>query len=81
VAPGLTPGDTGTPPLGDNGAMTSEPSNQSPEDIAAENKRKMREALHAKQNRHGEDHIESDPKQPQAHGPVDQKRTFRRKTG
>ncbi|MGI8456919.1 MAG: DUF5302 domain-containing protein [Propionibacteriaceae bacterium] len=63
--------------------MTSEPngSQSGPQDVAAENRRKMREALEAKQKRHGDDHIDSDPKAPQAHGPVDQKRTFRRKTG
>ncbi len=71
--------------------MTSEPSSSeagpkdvaapSSESVAAENKRKMREALAAKQKRQGEDHIDTDPQAPQAHGPVDQKRTFRRKTG
>lgn len=44
-------------------------------------KRKFREALEAKHGRHGEDHIQADPQQPDAHGPVSEKRTFRRKTG
>jgi hypothetical protein len=54
------------------------PANETP---AEENKRKFREALAAKQRRHGEDHIDTDPQRPQTHGPVDAKRTFRRKTG
>ena len=49
-----------------------------PED---ETKRKFREALEAKQGRQGEDHIDDGPSQVQAHGPVETKRTFRRKTG
>jgi hypothetical protein len=54
------------------------PTNETP---AEQNKRKFREALAAKQRRHGEDHIDTDPQRPQTHGPVDAKRTFRRKTG
>ena len=58
---------------------TSEaPTDETPAEL---NKRKFREALAAKQRRHGEDHIDTDPKRPSAHGPVDAKRTFRRKTG
>ncbi len=49
-----------------------------PED---ETKRKFREALEAKQGRQGEDHIETNPQAAHTHGPVDAKRTFRRKTG
>ena len=49
-----------------------------PED---ETKRKFREALEAKQGRKGEDHIDSGPQHVQSHGPVETKRTFRRKTG
>ncbi len=49
-----------------------------PED---ETKRKFREALEAKQGRKGEDHLEQQTGNPQPHGPVDAKRTFRRKTG
>jgi hypothetical protein len=49
-----------------------------PED---ETKRKFREALEAKQGRKGEDHIEAQPLNQSSHGPVDAKRTFRRKTG
>ena len=51
-----------------------------PED---ETKRKFREALEAKQGRQaeGEAHLDTEASQTQAHGPVDTKRTFRRKTG
>ena len=46
-------------------------------------KRKFREALEAKQGRQaeGEAHLDTEASQTQAHGPVDAKRTFRRKTG
>ena len=60
-------------------ATPAEPSPLSPED---ETKRKFREALEAKHGRKGEDHVNGDPRSGgQAHGPVDAKRTFRRKTG
>ncbi|MET0695575.1 MAG: DUF5302 domain-containing protein [Propionibacteriaceae bacterium] len=49
-----------------------------PED---ETKRKFREALEAKKGRQGEDHIDEGPQHVHAHGPVDTKRVFRRKTG
>ena len=49
-----------------------------PED---ETRRKFREALAAKQGRKGEDHIDNEPGNLHAHGPVENKRTFRRKTG
>lgn len=53
-----------------------------PDPVEDETKRKFREALAAKNGRHGEDHIDTDPRPPvHAHGPVDAKRTFRRKTG
>jgi Family of unknown function (DUF5302) len=51
---------------------------QAPED---ETKRKFREALEAKQRRKGEDHIDNGPQHVRGHGPVETKRTFRRKTG
>ncbi|HJV13013.1 MAG TPA: DUF5302 domain-containing protein [Propionibacteriaceae bacterium] len=55
---------------------------QTPED---ETKRKFREALAAKQGRKGEDHIDNQtdrgPQHVHGHGPVETKRTFRRKTG
>ena len=54
------------------------PRTPAPED---ETKRKFREALAAKQDRPGEAHLDNDPGGQQAHGPVDAKRTFRRKTG
>jgi hypothetical protein len=49
-----------------------------PED---ETKRKFREALEAKKGRRGEDHISDGQQHVHAHGPVDSKRVFRRKTG
>ncbi|SDS79019.1 DUF5302 domain-containing protein [Microlunatus soli] len=45
-------------------------------------KRRFREALEAKQGRQGEDHVDSDPHPTEhGHGPVSEKRVFRRKTG
>lgn len=52
-----------------------------PPPVEDETKRKFREALEAKQGRKGEDHIDSGSSTAHAHGPVDAKRTFRRKTG
>jgi hypothetical protein len=49
-----------------------------PED---DTKRKFREALEAKKGRQGEDHIDDGQQHVHAHGPVDSKRVFRRKTG
>jgi hypothetical protein len=46
-----------------------------------ETKRKFREALQAKQGRQGEAHLDNESTTQQAHGPVETKRTFRRKTG
>jgi hypothetical protein len=46
-----------------------------------ETKRKFREALAAKQGRKGEDHIDNPQQHVQPQGPVETKRTFRRKTG
>ena len=46
-----------------------------------ETKRKFREALEAKQRRQGEAHIDNESTTQHAHGPVETKRTFRRKTG
>jgi len=55
---------------------------QTPED---ETKRRFREALAAKQGRKGEDHADEHTDRGQQHvhnhGPVETKRTFRRKTG
>ena len=53
-------------------------SDETPEDAT---KRKFREALEAKKNRRGEDHIDDGTPHVHAHGPVDSKRVFRRKTG
>lgn len=44
-------------------------------------KRKFREALAAKKGRQGEDHLDGGQQQGHAHGRVETKRTFRRKTG
>jgi Family of unknown function (DUF5302) len=51
---------------------------QLPED---ETKRRFREALAAKQGRKGEDHIDNPQQHVHNQGPVETKRTFRRKTG
>lgn len=52
------------------------------ESAAEETKRKFREALEAKKGRRGEDHIDDGQQSHvHAHGPVDSKRVFRRKTG
>jgi hypothetical protein len=75
-APEETPADEAVPT--DETVVEEAPANETP---AEQNKRKFREALAAKQRRHGEDHIDTDPKRPSAHGPVETKRTFRRKTG
>ena len=50
----------------------------SPDD---ETKRKFREALEAKKGRRGEDHLDAGQQPGHAHGRVETKRTFRRKTG
>ena len=52
--------------------------NETPAD---ETKRKFREALAAKKGRHGEDHLDGGQSQGHAHGRIETKRTFRRKTG
>ncbi|SEQ98732.1 DUF5302 domain-containing protein [Microlunatus flavus] len=65
-------------------SATSEPTEQptTQEDPADETKRKFREALAAKQGRHGEDHLDGGGKSGgHAHGQLSGKRTFRRKTG
>lgn len=65
--PADTPDDTGT---------------RDGESAQEATKRRFREALEAKQGRHGEDHVENDPHPADhAHGPVNEKRVFRRKTG
>ena len=50
-------------------------------DPAEETKRKFKEALAAKKGRQGEDHLDGGPQNAHAHGPVETKRVFRRKTG
>lgn len=54
---------------------------QSAESPAEETKRRFREALDAKKARHGEDHLDGGQTPGHAHGRVETKRTFRRKTG
>ena len=44
-------------------------------------KRRFREALQAKKGRRGEDHLDAGQQPGHAHGRVETKRTFRRKTG
>ena len=51
------------------------------ESPAEETKRKFREALAAKKARRGEDHLDAGQTPGHAHGRVENKRTFRRKTG
>jgi hypothetical protein len=51
------------------------------ESPADETKRKFREALAAKKARHGEDHLDGGQTPGHAHGRIETKRTFRRKTG
>ena len=58
---------------------TSEPTTG--ESPAEETKRRFREALAAKKARHGEDHLDAGQNAGHAHGRVESKRTFRRKTG
>jgi Family of unknown function (DUF5302) len=55
-------------------------SESEPED---ETKRKFREALERKNAKSagGAEHRDSGPKQPRAHGPVENRREFRRKSG
>lgn len=60
------------------------PADQTPADETPQEatKRKFREALEAKKGRHGEAHTDDDGQSHvHAHGPVDSKRVFRRKTG
>ena len=65
--------------MSDNQPETSPPSTD--ESPADETKRKFREALAAKKARHGEDHLDGGQNPGHAHGRVETKRTFRRKTG
>jgi hypothetical protein len=62
----------------------SEPEASQPTDSESptdETKRKFREALAAKKTRQGEDHLDGGQGAGHAHGRVESKRTFRRKTG
>ena len=56
-------------------------SGSKPESADEETKRKFREALDAKKGRQGEDHIDGGQQPGHAHGRIETKRTFRRKTG
>jgi hypothetical protein len=62
----------------DGAEPTSDSAEPTPED---ETKRKFREALAAKQGRKGEDNLDTGPQHVHSHGPIETKRTFRRKTG
>ncbi|HVQ52645.1 MAG TPA: DUF5302 domain-containing protein [Mycobacterium sp.] len=55
-------------------------SSETPED---DSKRKFREALERKKanSASGSSHADGGPKQPRAHGPVESRREFRRKSG
>lgn len=82
----MTSPDTGSDPVAtdstsdlESDAVASSTPGDTPEE---ETKRKFREALEHKRGRQGEDHLGGQSKAGnQAHGPVDAKRTFRRKTG
>jgi hypothetical protein len=65
------------------GRMSADPEDQaSPEQPSQDDmKRKFREALEAKKGRHGEDHLDGGQQAGHAHGRIETKRTFRRKTG
>ena len=66
-------------------AMSAQEPTTSPgaddEGVAEETKRKFREALAAKKGRQGESHLDGGQAAGHAHGRVETKRTFRRKTG
>ena len=69
-------------PMSSDPAATPDPQQPAEEESPAEaTKRKFREALEAKKGRRGEDHIDDGQQHVHAHGPVDTKRVFRRKTG
>jgi hypothetical protein len=72
-----------TPPTASETPVSETASVDSPaaESAADENKRRFREALDAKKARHGEDHLDAGQTPGHAHGRVETKRTFRRKTG
>jgi hypothetical protein len=57
--------------------MTADDDKTSVDDLKA----KFKEALDAKKGRQGEDHLDAGQGPVHAHGPVEAKRTFRRKTG
>ena len=67
-----------TYPEGELMAKKKAATRTTPED---ETKRNFREALEAKQGRQGEAHLDGESPIQHAHGPVETKRTFRRKTG
>ncbi len=66
-------------PMSANEPETTPPTDS--ESAVEETKRKFREALDAKKARHGEDHLDGGQTPGHAHGRVETKRTFRRKTG
>jgi hypothetical protein len=72
-----------TPEEQQTGPQDAAPAESTPAESAQEaTKRRFREALQAKQSRHGENHVEAEPHPTDhGHGPVGEKRVFRRKTG
>lgn len=75
--PETTPPTASETPAAEGPAAETAPA-ESPAD---ETKRRFREALAAKKARHGEDHLDGGSTPGHAHGRVETKRTFRRKTG
>lgn len=59
------------------------PESPEPDAAADENKRKFREALDRKKEKAagGSDHKDAGAKQPRSHGPLENRREFRRKSG
>ncbi|MGB3354949.1 MAG: DUF5302 domain-containing protein [Mycobacterium sp.] len=66
--------------MASKGSAESAESSESAED---DTKRKFREALERKKAKsaEGSAHTDGGPKQPRAHGPVENRREFRRKSG
>jgi Family of unknown function (DUF5302) len=76
---GMSAYEPETAPSTDSPSVDGPPT--SSETPAEETKRKFREALDAKKARQGEDHLDAGQHPGHAHGRVETKRTFRRKTG
>ncbi len=61
--------------------MTADKTADQAETPEEETKRKFREALEAKKGRKGEAHLDAGTGPAHAHGPIETKRVFRRKSG